>query len=30
MNQPKQLDSPLFALLRKDDVAAFNLERPQG
>jgi uncharacterized protein YjbI with pentapeptide repeats len=28
MNQPKQLDSPLFALLRKDDVTAFNLERP--
>jgi uncharacterized protein YjbI with pentapeptide repeats len=30
MNQPKQLDSPLFALLRKDDVNAFNLQRPNN
>jgi uncharacterized protein YjbI with pentapeptide repeats len=29
MNQPKHLDSPLFALLRNDDVTAFNLERPK-
>ena len=30
MPQPKQLDSPLFALLRNDDVNAFNLQRPQN
>lgn len=30
MNQPKLLDSPLFALLRKDDVTAFNLQRPKN
>jgi uncharacterized protein YjbI with pentapeptide repeats len=30
MTQPKQLDSPLFALLRKDDVHAFNLQRPKN
>ncbi len=30
MTQPKQLDSPLFALLRADDVKAFNLQRPKN
>lgn len=28
MTRPKQLDSPLFALLRADDINAFNLQRP--
>ncbi|MFJ3484713.1 pentapeptide repeat-containing protein [Pseudomonas sp. NPDC090202] len=30
MTQPKLLDSPLFALLRKDDVVTFNRERPKN
>ena len=29
MSQPKLLDTPLYALLHKDDVAGFNKERPQ-
>ncbi|WP_296259527.1 MULTISPECIES: pentapeptide repeat-containing protein [unclassified Pseudomonas] len=29
MTQPKQLDSPLFTLLRADDVDAFNQQRPR-
>lgn len=28
MSQPRQLDSALYALLRKDDIASFNLQRP--
>lgn len=28
MNQPKQLDSPLYSLLRQEDVAGFNTQRP--
>ncbi|MBV4549188.1 pentapeptide repeat-containing protein [Pseudomonas triticicola] len=28
MSQPKLLDTPLYALLHKDDVAGFNKERP--
>ncbi|HEY0289185.1 MAG TPA: pentapeptide repeat-containing protein [Pseudomonas sp.] len=28
MNQPRQLDSQLYALLHKDDIAAFNQQRP--
>lgn len=28
MSQPKLLDSPLYALLHKDDVTGFNRERP--
>ena len=27
MSQPKQLDSALYALLNKEDVAGFNVER---
>lgn len=30
MSQPKLLDSPLYALLRKDDIAGFNQQRPKG
>jgi len=29
MSQPKLLDTPLYALLHKDDVEGFNKERPQ-
>jgi uncharacterized protein YjbI with pentapeptide repeats len=29
MSQPKLLDTPLYALLHKDDVAGFNNERPR-
>jgi uncharacterized protein YjbI with pentapeptide repeats len=29
MSQPKLLDSYLFALLRKDDVEGFNLQKPR-
>ncbi|MCP1472737.1 uncharacterized protein YjbI with pentapeptide repeats [Pseudomonas sp. EB276 TE3739] len=29
MSQPKLLDTPLYALLHKDDVSGFNKERPQ-
>ncbi len=29
MGQPRQLDSSLYVLLHKDDVASFNLQRPQ-
>ena len=28
MSQPKLLDSPLYALLHKDDISGFNKERP--
>ena len=28
MSQPKQLDTPLYALLHKDDIDGFNRERP--
>ena len=28
MNQPKQLDSPLYTLLRQEDVTEFNNQRP--
>ncbi|WP_339530920.1 pentapeptide repeat-containing protein [Pseudomonas mucidolens] len=28
MSQPKLLDSPLYALLHKDDIRGFNQERP--
>ncbi|MGE8188518.1 pentapeptide repeat-containing protein [Pseudomonas sp. NPDC086278] len=30
MNQPKLLDTPLYALLHKDDIKGFNSERPAG
>ncbi|WLG96680.1 pentapeptide repeat-containing protein [Pseudomonas sp. Z1-14] len=30
MSHPKLLDTPLYALLRNDDIAGFNSERPQG
>ena len=30
MSHPKSLSTPLYALLRKDDIAGFNSERPQG
>lgn len=30
MSHPKILNNPLYALLRKDDIAGFNSERPQG
>lgn len=30
MSQPKHIDSPLFALLRQEDVKAFNQQRPQA
>ena len=29
MNQPRLLDTPLYALLHKDDITGFNNERPQ-
>lgn len=29
MSQPKQIDSPLYMLLRKDDVDGFNQEKPR-
>lgn len=29
MSQPKQLDNPLYQLMRKDNVAGFNQQRPQ-
>lgn len=29
MSQPKQIDSPLYVLLRKDDVDGFNREKPR-
>ncbi|MEB0044668.1 MULTISPECIES: pentapeptide repeat-containing protein [unclassified Pseudomonas] len=28
MSQPKLLDTPLYALLHKDDIAGFNKQRP--
>ncbi|MCU1750985.1 pentapeptide repeat-containing protein [Pseudomonas sp. 6D_7.1_Bac1] len=30
MSQPKLLDTPLFALLHKDDITGFNRERPKS
>jgi uncharacterized protein YjbI with pentapeptide repeats len=30
MSQPKVLDSPLYAMLRNDDVAGFNQEKPKS
>ena len=30
MSQPKVLDSPLYAMLRNDDVAGFNQEKSQS
>ncbi|VVN90603.1 pentapeptide repeat-containing protein [Pseudomonas fluorescens] len=29
MSQPKFLDTPLYALLHKDDITGFNNERPK-
>ncbi|EJM71020.1 putative low-complexity protein [Pseudomonas sp. GM49] len=29
MSQPKLLDTPLYALLHKDDIRSFNSERPK-
>jgi uncharacterized protein YjbI with pentapeptide repeats len=29
MSQPKLLDTPLYALLHKDDIIGFNKERPK-
>lgn len=29
MSQPKLLDTPLYALLHKDDIRGFNQQRPQ-
>lgn len=29
MKQPKQLDSPLYMFLRRDDVESFNRQRPK-
>ncbi|NWA85013.1 MULTISPECIES: pentapeptide repeat-containing protein [unclassified Pseudomonas] len=29
MSQPKLLDTPLYALLHKDDIRGFNQERPK-
>lgn len=29
MSHPKLLDTPLYALLHKDDIAAFNQQRPK-
>ncbi|ANJ54284.1 hypothetical protein PMA3_03545 [Pseudomonas silesiensis] len=29
MSQPRLLDTPLYALLHKDDITGFNNERPQ-
>ncbi|ERI50270.1 hypothetical protein N878_09335 [Pseudomonas sp. EGD-AK9] len=28
MSQPRQLDHPLYRLLRNDDIAAFNAQKP--
>ncbi|POA26877.1 MULTISPECIES: pentapeptide repeat-containing protein [unclassified Pseudomonas] len=30
MSQPKILDTPLYALLHKDDIEGFNRERPKS
>lgn len=30
MSQPKQLDSPLYVLLRHDDIVGFNQEKPRS
>ena len=30
MSRPQLLESALYALLHKDDIAGFNQERPQG
>lgn len=30
MSQPKQLDSPLYALVHHEDVKGFNAQRPNG
>lgn len=30
MSQPKLLDTPLYALLHKDDITGFNRERPKA
>lgn len=30
MSQPKLLDTPLYALLHKDDIRGFNQERPEN
>ncbi|SQG00303.1 pentapeptide repeat-containing protein [Paucimonas lemoignei] len=30
MSQPKVLDSPLYTMLRNDDVDGFNLEKPKS
>ncbi|MCS3471184.1 uncharacterized protein YjbI with pentapeptide repeats [Pseudomonas sp. JUb42] len=30
MSQPKQLDSPLYVMLRQDDVVGFNQEKPRS
>lgn len=30
MSHPKLLDTPLYALLHKDDIAGFNRERPKN
>jgi uncharacterized protein YjbI with pentapeptide repeats len=30
MSQPKLLDTPLYALLHKDDITGFNNERPRN
>ncbi|MDR0277417.1 MAG: pentapeptide repeat-containing protein [Paucimonas sp.] len=30
MNQPRQLDSSLYALIHNEDIAGFNREKPQG
>ena len=30
MGQPKQLDTPLYALLHKDDIKGFNQQRSKG
>lgn len=30
MNQPRQLDSALYALIRDENIAAFNREKPEG
>ena len=29
MSQPRQLDHPLYRLLRNDDIAAFNAQKPK-
>lgn len=29
MNQPRQLDSQLYTLIRKEDISAFNREKPK-